>query len=178
MCYALPDSGHHPRLTVVGVGNPYRGDDAAGLLVVRELAAAGRCPLGTEIVEYPGEPTGLLSVWADAGAAWLVDAAIFDAPPGTVHRAVITEDTREDLDKLLPPGLRASSTHALGVADALRLASTLSQLPPRLVIYAIRAADLTTGAAISPPVAAAVREVVPLIESELREHARPNSPRA
>jgi len=159
-----------PRQTVIGIGNPYRGDDAAGVLVVRQLAAAGRCPPGTEIVEHTGEPTGLLAIWAHTDAAWLIDAAVFDAPPGTVHRAVITAGLGSPA-KLLPPGLRGMSTHALGVGDALELGSVLALLPPRLVIYAIRAGDLTAGAAPSPPVAAAIHEVTARIESETRRRA-------
>ncbi|WP_018637918.1 hydrogenase maturation protease [Parafrankia elaeagni] len=157
---------NHPRLKVIGVGNPYRGDDAAGVLVVRRLAA-GRCPPGTEIIEHTGEPAGLLAAWAHADVVWLIDAAVFDAPPGTVHHAVITASHGSPAE-ILPPGLRGTSTHALGVADAVELAGVLGLLPPLLVIYAIRAADLTTGAVPSPPVDVAISRVTSLVESETR----------
>ena len=55
------------RLKVIGVGNRWRSDDAAGLEVVERLR--GTLPEGVELLEREGEPTSLIDAWADAEAA-------------------------------------------------------------------------------------------------------------
>jgi hydrogenase maturation protease len=49
---------------VVGVGNDWRGDDAAGLVVARRLREAG-----IPTVEVGGDPAALLDAWAGASHA-------------------------------------------------------------------------------------------------------------
>jgi hydrogenase maturation protease len=56
----------------------------------------------------------------------------------------------------LPPFVSATSTHALGLGDAIELARTLGRLPSRLIVYAIEGARFGAGDALTPAVAAAV----------------------
>jgi hydrogenase maturation protease len=136
---------------VVGVGNDWRGDDAAGLVVARRLRAAG-----IPAVEAGGDPAVLLDAWAGASHAIVVDAVRSGAAPGTVHRL--------DAGRL-PDGLRAGSTHALGLAEAIALARTLGRLPARLEIYGIEAGQAQIAADLTPAVARAVAA----LGRELRE---------
>jgi hydrogenase maturation protease len=124
------------------VGNAWRGDDAAGLVVARRLGGLG----------HEGDAVGLLDAWAGAAHAVVVDAAASGAPPGTIHRF--------DAAAPLPAHALRSSTHAFGVADAVELARSLGRLPARLDVYAIEGADFTLGAGLSPPVARAVAALV------------------
>jgi len=169
---------------VIGVGTRYRGDDAAGLAVAQLVAAARTV---ADVIEYDGEPTGLLALWEGADAVWIADAAVFDAPPGVVRRLVVAGADSPAPDS--PPsgpsapgcgaptgeqpfaGLRGTSTHALGVADALGLAATLGLLPPRVVIYAIRGHDFSPGNDLAPPVAAAAREAAALVAADVARAA-------
>jgi hydrogenase maturation protease len=132
---------------VIGIGNPLRGDDAAGLLVarrVRELAGAD-----VEVRELEGEPSRLIDAWQGAVTAVVADAARSGAAPGTVMRFDATEGP-------LPPSVSATSTHALGLGDAIELARVLGRLPSRLIVYAIEGARFGAGDALTPAVAAAV----------------------
>jgi hydrogenase maturation protease len=52
-----------------------------------------------------------------------------------------------------------TSTHALGVPEAIELARALGRLPARLEVYAIEGARFTAGAELSPAVERAVREL-------------------
>jgi hydrogenase maturation protease len=124
------------------VGNAWRGDDAAGLVVARRLGG----------LRHEGDAVGLLDAWAGAGHAIVVDAAASGAPAGTIHRF--------DAAAPLPAHALRSSTHAFGVADAVELARSLGRLPARLDVYAIEGADFTLGAGLSPPVAQAVAALV------------------
>jgi hydrogenase maturation protease len=132
---------------VIGIGNPLRGDDAAGLLVarrVRELAGAE-----VDVRELEGEPSRLIDAWQGAATAVVADAARSGAVPGTVMRFDATEGP-------LPPFVSATSTHALGLGDAIELARALGRLPSRLIVYAIEGARFGAGDALTPGVAAAV----------------------
>jgi hydrogenase maturation protease len=144
---------------VIGVGNPYRGDDAVGLAVAEGLRA--RALAGVEIVECEQEPTRLLDAWGDAEVALVVDAAASGAAPGTVHRFDAT-------DAPLPTQVFRSSTHAFGVGDAVELARTLDRLPRRIVVYGVEGARFTAGEPLSDPVAGAVNAVVEALERDLR----------
>jgi len=145
-------------LRVVGVGNRWRCDDAAGLLVAELLAA--RSLTGVEVIEHEGEPLELIEACEGAQAVWLIDAASSGAAPGSVHRFDASE--RE-----LPAAMFRVSTHRLGVGEALELARTLGRLPPRVTVYGIEGARFDAGAELSPAVAAAALGVASAIGEEL-----------
>ena len=58
-----------PRRMVLGVGNPDRGDDAAGCAVVRRLE--GLLPAGVDVIERDGEGTALLAEINGAAAVYV-----------------------------------------------------------------------------------------------------------
>jgi len=144
---------------VLGVGNDWRGDDAAGLEVARLLRST--TPPVARIVEYEGEPSGLIDEWQGAGDVVLVDAVSSGAPPGTVHRL-------DPLGGPLPHDLFRASTHHLGVAEAVELARALERLPSRLALYGIEGRDFDAGAALGPEVRSAVYQVAGEIAEQLR----------
>ena len=121
---------------VVGVGNPWRGDDAAGLVVADRVRAQAR---GVLVETLEGDASALVHLWAGHDDVALVDAASSGAPPGTLHELRHGDGT-------LPAAALRSSTHAFGVADAVGLAAALGRLPARLEIYAIEGEDFSLGA--------------------------------
>ncbi len=145
---------------IIGVGNPWRGDDGAGLAVTSLLeqhpaVAAGRL----QVRETDGGGIGLLDAWAGAEVVFLVDAMYAGRPPGSVHRAELGVDP-------LPATLLHHSTHAFGVLEAVDLARVLGQLPARLVIYGIEGRQFDLGAALSPEVERATHTVAAMILNE------------
>jgi hydrogenase maturation protease len=150
--------GAMARVLVIGMGNPDRGDDGIGPLVVRRLS--GRVPDHVSLLERTGDALALIDDWAGCSAVVLVDASAPRSAPGTVQRI----DLRGD-ELLTDLGL--SSTHAFGVADAVGLARALGVLPERVIIYAIEGETFEVGAPISPPVVAASEEVVNRVAAEL-----------
>jgi hypothetical protein len=68
------------RAVVIGVGNERRGDDAAGLSVVRALSPL--LPPGVEVAETHGEAEALVEAWEGADLAVVVDTASSGLPPG------------------------------------------------------------------------------------------------
>jgi hydrogenase maturation protease len=141
---------------VIGVGNAYRGDDAVGLLVARRLRARG-----LEAIEEEGEPVALIDTFAGRDTVVLVDAVRSGSAPGTVHRADVS-------DRSLPSALLGStSTHAIGLGEAIELARALGRLPRRIVVFGVEGARFDAGAALSPDVAAAVPRLVESVAAEL-----------
>jgi hydrogenase maturation protease len=135
---------------VIGVGNAWRGDDAAGLAVarrVRELA-----PPGVEVREVEGDASALVDAWAGAERVVVVDAAASGAPPGTVSRF-------DAVSEPLPVRSVRSSTHAFGVPDAVELSRALGRLPRSLDVYAIEGASFTAGDQLTPVVERAVESL-------------------
>lgn len=135
---------------VIGVGNEWRRDDAAGVEVARRLRPAA--PPGAQVLEREGEPSGLLDAWEGKAEVIVVDAVRSGARPGTVHR----------LDALagpLPAELFRASTHHLSVAEAVELGRVLGRLPEWLTIYGIEGRDFAAGSGLTPEVERAVKRV-------------------
>jgi hydrogenase maturation protease len=144
--------------TVVGIGNPDRGDDAAGRAVARRLR--GALPEGVTLAEADGEATAVMAHLDGADVAFLVDACVSGAPAGTVRRIDVGRAP-------LAPGAFGLSTHGFGLAQAIELARALGRLPERCVVYAIEGASFTPGAPLSPAVAEAVQQVAVRLRAEL-----------
>lgn len=145
------------RPLLIGVGNEYRGDDAAGLVVVRAL----RRRLGRSVValEACGEGAALREAWRGARSVVVFDAAQSGAPPGTVRRF----DAHE---REMPKRFFHYSTHAFGLAEAVELTRALGEMPQRLVVYGIEGGDFTAGAGLSAEVERAARLVVERVARE------------
>jgi hydrogenase maturation protease len=147
-----------PNLRIVGVGNPWRGDDAAGLVVARRLE--GTLPPGVAALERAGEPTGLLDAWDGADAVWLVDAVSSGVPAGTVHRLDASEHE-------LPAHLFRTSTHQLGLAEIVELGRALGRLPRQLVVYGVEGGSFEAGARLTPEVELAAGTVARAVREEV-----------
>lgn len=148
-----------PRAVVIGVGNSWAGDDAAGVLVARALQDEQLEE--AEVVVHEGEPTALLDLWDDAALAIVVDAIEGAEPPGTVR-------CFEAADAPLPSSFAGRSTHALTVAEAIELARRLGRLPGRLVVVGIEGRNFGAGQAPGPAVSAAVEPAAAQILALLR----------
>jgi hydrogenase maturation protease len=135
---------------VIGLGNPDRGDDGVGALVVDALR--GRLPDGVEAMIRTGDMLALVDDWAGADAVICIDAAAPLDAPGRIHRI------NGHAGALLPePGL--ASSHAFGLAEAIALASVLGSAPATLIVYAVEGGNFDGGAPLSAAVAGVVVEV-------------------
>jgi hydrogenase maturation protease len=138
-------------LSLIGVGNRFRRDDAAGLEVVRRLRLAH--PPGVILIEQEGEPASLIEAWASADEALVVDGVSSGSTPGKVHRFDVT-------DAPLPAEVFNPSTHAMGLPEAVELARELDRLPGRLVVYGIEGESFEAGEGLTEPVQKTVEKLV------------------
>ena len=129
---------------LIGIGNPDRGDDAAGWEVAGLVTS-------WETARLTAGSLSLIDLWGDDDEVVIVDAMRSDAPTGTVVRIDAIEDR-------LPQG-SFSSTHAFGPAAVVELARTMDRLPRSLVVYGIEAGHVEHGVPMSSEVVAAVSSV-------------------
>ena len=137
-----------PPLVVIGVGNDFRGDDAAGLLAARRLRA---CP-GVRAVEHTRDGLSLMDHWRPSDRVVVVDALRSGSEPGSVFRFEATEGP-------VPGDAGWISSHSPGVAEGIETARALGRLPASLTVYGIEAEHVDPGDAVTPEVARAVEEV-------------------
>ena len=128
---------------VIGCGNRDRGDDAAGLIVAGKLRR-----LGVNAVACSGETSALFELWRTASDVIVVDSVTTGAPPGTIHMW--------DVAQLTVLRKAGTSTHGLGLAQAIDLARALHRLPRRLLVVGIEARNFEIGSHLSPEVQEAV----------------------
>lgn len=147
----------HP-VRIIGVGNLFRGDDAAGILAARRLKAL----VGdrAEVIEAELAGLDVLDLMTEASAVILIDAARSGQPAGTIHRLKASAGP-------ISVDLFPHSTHVLNAVDAIEIGRTLGLLPPRVIVYGVEVGDTTAGNALSPPVAAALDQVVERVLCEL-----------
>ena len=158
--------GTHPQIAVIGVGNEFRRDDGVGWAVAARLlerAESRALPAGTVIATCDGDPARLIGLWEGAGLAVVVDAARAEpGHPGLVHRLEL------DAQRLAQPP--TTSSHGLGLGEAVELARVLGRLPGRLVVYAVEGADTSVGAGLTPAVEGVVEPLVASVEEEIVRH--------
>jgi hydrogenase maturation protease len=154
-----PPSAARHRAVVIGVGNEFRRDDAAGPAVVALLSR--QAPTGVTLTVNDGEPTRMIEAWAGAPLAIVVDAVRAEPTvPGRLHRLVLDR-------RAMGPGGPVSS-HGLGLDDAIGLGRALDRMPGRLIVHAVEAGDLGQGTGLTPAVAAVIDTLAAAVLRDLR----------
>ncbi|GJL71447.1 MAG: peptidase M52 [Nitrosomonas sp.] len=145
---------------VIGIGNDFGSDDAAGLIAVQHLR--GVVGNHVRILEQSGDGTQLIESWKNREKVVLIDAALSDKAPGTIHRFEV--DTFP-----LPGKFLCYSTHQLGVSEAIELARALKQLPRSLIVFAIEGKYFGPGKGLSPEVAQSIPVLVDQVKREVEK---------
>ena len=152
---------------VIGIGNPYRGDDGVGPAVARHLKE--RAPENLKILEASGDCTALMESWKDAESVILVDALQSGQKPGTIFRF-------NALEQQLPAVVSRHSTHALGIMEAIELARIINRLPSSLIFYGIEGKNFQAGFGLSLEVEASMGKAVDCIlediHSDIQHHCQ------
>jgi hydrogenase maturation protease len=146
---------------IMGIGNIFRGDDAAGPAAARLLREM-ELP-DVQVLEIDGDLTGLLEGWQGAPKVIVIDAVTSKAEAGAIFRFAAHEQPLPQ--KIFAP----CSCHAFGVAQQIEIARSLNQLPPCLIVFGIEGKDFTPGSSLSPEIQEALPRLVEQVRQELRE---------
>jgi hydrogenase maturation protease len=144
-------------IEIIGIGNPDRGDDAAGLEAAERLRIIG--PPGIPVTELEGDQIRLPDVWDLDATVILIDATCSGALPGTV--------TRFDASRPLSHQFTHRGSHTFSLADVIELARALGRLPRNVYGYGIEGASFAVGEPLSPPAEDGVTKVVSELLAEL-----------
>ena len=139
-------------MLIIGVGNPDRGDDGAGLAAAGLMRERLDHRDDIHVLQHWGESTGLVDAMTGWDDVIIIDAARSDREPGSWHVFDVTASP-------LPSDLADLSSHGFGIPQAIELARALDTLPKRCRIYAIEGTTFDSGAPLSDVVRVAVEAV-------------------
>lgn len=151
---------------VLALGNPLRGDDGAGAVIIETLQSAD-LPAGITLLDggTPGLETVLLMQGYDHVV--VIDAAEMDLPAGS-WRCFSPDAVRLQSRDLYLRG----TLHYAGLAEALALGEALSLLPPRMTIFGVQPQTIGWEVGLSAPVDAAV----PIVSKAILETIHGKNP--
>lgn len=140
-------------LLVLGIGNTLLKDDAAGILVAREVKKRVTSP-GVDVVEASLGGIGLLDIMAGYDEVIIVDSIkTANGIPGTIYKLAA-----EELGEVSYP----CGPHFLDVRTAVELGKQFGyNMPDTIEIYGVEIKDNTTfSETLSPEVEEAIPELV------------------
>jgi hydrogenase maturation protease len=150
------------RTIIIGIGNPMRTDDAAGLLAARLLRKRLRDDADIEVAELWAGGLRLVEAMVGYERAVVIDAmATGDLPPGTVRRLTLPE---------LLGTRNITCVHDTSLPTALEIwrASGIP-VPEDIAIFGIEGLDMETlGEDLTSPVRRGVETAVGAIVQELQ----------
>jgi hydrogenase maturation protease len=157
-----------PSILVAGIGNVLLADDGFGVEAAR-LLAQRELPGGVKVADFGIRGMDLAyELQEDYDVVVLLDAVARGEPPGTLF--VIEHDPDSEAD-----GTDALDPHGMDPLRVLALARVLGAVPPRVLVVGCEPAvivppeDERLVMELSPPVRAAARRAVELVETLIRE---------
>jgi hydrogenase maturation protease len=143
---------------ILGIGSPYRSDDAIGLWTAETLA--GMELPGVLVRKEERDGFRMMDAWHDADDVIILDAVSSGQSAGTI--------TRFDPNEIeIHKGAFRCSTHGFGLAEAVSLARQLGHLPHRMTIYGIEGRSFDFGTELSEAVRDGGKIVAVRIAEEL-----------
>jgi len=151
------------KILITGIGNSFRSDDKAGLLVCDLVSdALTGTPFNAliDIKRLSGEGAELMDEWQGYEAVYIADASQIFGNPGKVTRIdASTTPLQQDYFHY--------SSHNFSLAEAVELARHLDRLPPKLIVFAIEGLNFGFGVELSYEVQVSCMNVARNILNEI-----------
>ena len=141
---------------ILGIGNLLWADEGFGVRCVEAIHAGWELPPGVELMDGGTQGIYLANTVAACERLLVFDALDYGDAPGTIR---VVRDA--EVPKF--HGVRKMSLHQTGFQEVLLAADLLGTPPSRVTLVGVQLADIEDwGGSLSPPVAAALEEVVGL----------------
>ncbi len=150
-------------ITLIGVGNRFRGDDGAGWEIVKKLEA--EILPDAQVMEALGEGASLIESMKGKERVLMFDAVYSGAKAGSIFRF-------EAHNQPIPAKFFNYSTHAFSLAEAIELARALNQLPEKLIVYGVEGKNFEAGTELSVEIKNAIPEVIKKVLNDIEEHCQ------
>ena len=147
----------HSLPLIIGIGNTIMGDDGVGPEVVSLLEKVPGLRAELLVLDTPG--FALLTYIQSRDKVIIIDAADFDAAPGTVVRVTSGEVLRKSASPI--------SLHDADPFAVVDYAAKMGLAPKELVVYAVRFESVEPRLTLSPVVRAAACRTAEMIVKEL-----------
>jgi len=148
---------------IIGIGNEFRSDDAAGLLAAKKIKELGLKDV--DIIESNGDGAALIDAWTGREHVILIDAVFSGAAPGTVHSIELGKT-------ILPAEFFKFSTHLFSIPQAIYLSASLGKLPDKIIILGIEGCSFDTGRALSAEAEQAINNIIQIVQTEVNKIQR------
>ena len=148
---------------VIGVGNDFRGDDALGAHVARELQSLNM--EGVSVLEMDGEGSTLIDAWQGHDRVILVDAFCSGVTAGLLREFDVSIAE-------IPEHSCHSSSHAFGLAEAIGVARRIGMLPKRMFVFGLEGENFGFGRRLSRTIREHTPELLEAIILRIRELQR------
>lgn len=146
---------------VIGIGNPLRGDDGAGLELARLLEKKLQGLVDTEYCQ--GNLLELMDLWGTRECVFLIDAVSTEnANPGALHQFAAHAEQ-------IPALFSQASTHLLDIVQVIELAKVLGKMPDKLILFGIEGKRFHLETGISKELKALMDDVADRIEQGIRK---------
>lgn len=144
------------QILVLGIGNRLMSDDAAGIIVVEQLSQEDIH--GVRVIDGGTIGMALLPEIEDAAGLIAVDAATFDAPPGTMQVFA-----GEEMDRMLAG--RKKTAHEVALSDLIGAAAFSGSCPKQRALVAVVPEKISLGMEPTQKVAAALPQMVEAVRA-------------
>jgi hydrogenase maturation protease len=154
-----PPAQRTPLITILGVGNPLRGDDGVGVHVLGFLLVHAHFSPNVRLLDGGTLGMRLVGPILESNKLIVIDSAFMGQPPGTVARL-----TREMWTDCIQT---KHSLHEVSFLETLALAGLVGDLPTTIII-GVEPANLSNLAVgLSPDVKRACSTVVEMVLAEV-----------
>ena len=147
-------------MRIFAVGNSFYGDDGVGAAVLETIKENETFP-GAELFDLQTDALTLVDRLAPDEVNVVIDAADMGLEPGAARGFRPSEvSLRIRSDHL--------SLHGFGLAEAFGLAAQLGRLPRRVLVVGVQPEQVAINRGLTERVAAAVPEVIAIIQAEVK----------
>ncbi len=156
-------------MKIIAVGNSLYGDDGVGAAVLGRVRDEGLAP-GAELIDVETDALSLIDHFSRDEIHVIIDAAKMGCEPGRVVR--FTHD-----EVRLHIRWDHLSMHGFGLAETFAIAEQVGSMPERVVIIGVEPAVIKIDRGLSDVVAAAIPDVLALIQAEVKNDVAADHPR-
>lgn len=149
------------KLRVIGIGSPF-GDDQVGLEVVKILEQTSELlpfiPRQLQLIYADRPGLHLLELMRDAHNIFIIDAVKTGAKFGTLHCF-----KGHEIEAIQSP----LSSHALGIAYAIKMGRALGDLPENIILYGIEINEIKSTQNLALPMIRAANKLAQNITTDI-----------